>query len=329
MKHAILPLTLVAFLAATADAPTFVPKNRTVVKRTLEMKGTRDLSSEAIEVAGEHQTNPNPFRKVELSWKYAVTDNYDRCVNDKIERLKRTYDSLAKSRTEKAKDQKGAEVSKEVRETCDLEGKTVTFAWDDKKEIYTPSFEDDGDKALLADLDLDMDYREFLPDPKAETGAKWEKDFADVKLNLLRPGGDLPFHSEVPARPMDMRMRAAVWDATKGKIEFELKPATGEGANRVAHIHFHGVNGADASTDAEANEEGPSKLELHDEQTFEGELVWDMDACRARSIEWSSKGTMVLKVSSPVKSKSGEEATLVRAFTFDTDYDYTGSFEVQ
>lgn len=329
MKSALLTLPLVAFLAATADTPTFVPKNRAVVKRTLSMKGTRDLKAESMDVAGEHQDNPEPFRKIDMGWKHVVTDTYDKCAGDRVERLKRSYESLAKNRSDKGKDPKGNEATRDIVETCDLEGKTVTFAWDAAKETYAASFEDDSDKELLKDLDLDMDYRAFLPEGEVKPGDKWVKDFADVKSYLLRPGGDLPFHTDTPARPMDLRMRAAVWDATKGKIDFELKPATGEGDERVAHIRFTGTIAVEAATEPEGDEKGPQRLEVKDDQTFEGELVWDMHANRARSLEWSSKGTLLFKVSDAVKSPTGEEATLVHSFTYDCAYDYTGSFEEQ
>jgi hypothetical protein len=329
MKIAILSVAFAVSLAAVGDTPTFVPQNRAVVKRTLTMKGTRDLVSEAQSFGDQQQTNPNPYRKVDLNWKYVVTDTYDKVAGERVDRLKRTYDSLAESRAEKAKDQKGADVSKAVDKTFGLEGKTVTFAWDEAKGSHVASFEDDSDKELLKDLVLDMDYREFLPQGEVKPGDKWVRDFADVKLYLLRPGGDMPFQAESPTRALDLRARAAVWDGWKGKVEFELKPTTGEGAERVSTIHFTGSTSTDAATDAVEGEKGPARIELHEEQTFEGDLVWDMHQNRARSIEWASKGTMMLRVHVQAQAKTGEAGTLVQAQTFDTAYDYAGSFEAQ
>lgn len=336
MKHArihslapILPVALFALLAGRADSPKFQAREGVVVKRTLEMKGTRDLQSQAMELGDERQVNPNAFLHIDLGWKHVVKDEYVKCTDERVDHLKRTYDSLEKSRTEKSKDQAGAEKTNEVKETCDLEGNSVNFVWNADKKEYAKSFEDKGDEALLADLELDMDYREFLPAPDAEVGAKWERDLADLKVYLLRPGGDLPFHAEKPPRPLDTRMRAIVWDATKGKVEFELKPSTETDGRKLAHIHFKGQNTVDASAEAESGEPGPSRLAMADSQTFEGELVWDLAAGRAHGIEWNAKGTMVLKVSLPVKSKEGEDLTLIQAFTFATEYDYTGSFDVE
>lgn len=332
----ILPLALVALIASSADAPSFVPKEGAVVKRTLEMKGTRELSSEAMEAGDDRQTNPNPNRRIDLGSKFVVTDTYEKCAGDRIESLKRTYESLAKGRTDKTQDQKGADVSKVLRETCDLEGQTVTFKWNAEKKTYEMSFDgaDEGahDEELLRDLELDMDYREFLPDDDVEPGVKWERDFADLKTHLLRPGGDLPFHTDTPMRSFDLRMRNAVWDATQGKIELELGPVTEEDGQKLGHIKFRGTTLTEAALDAEPDERGPklpSRYEVRDEQQIEGELVWDLGAARARSIAWNSKGTMMLKISFPAKSRTGEDVTGVQAQTFDTDYDYTGSFEVQ
>ncbi|MDZ4772874.1 MAG: hypothetical protein SGI72_07030 [Planctomycetota bacterium] len=332
LVHSVAPLAALAFVALTAnvvDVPTFAPQEGLVLDRTLTMSGTRDLRAESMEVGDERQTNPDPFTHIEIAWKHVVVDEFVKCTEERVSKLKRTYETLEKSRTETRKDQAGAEKSNKVVETCALEGKSVLFVWDAEKNEYAKSFAGEGDEELPADIEADMDYREFLPEKDAEIGAKWERDFADVKLYLLRPGGDLPFKSEVPPRPLDLRMRAAVWDATSGKVAFTWMPDTELDGKKLAKIHFKGTNKVEAVEDAKADEKGPSRLAVSDDQTFEGDLLWDTVANRAHSLEWSAKGTMVLKVSLPAKSPGGEDATVVQAFTFDTAYDYTASFEVQ
>ncbi len=330
--HCLAPLAallLVSFASTWVDGLTFTPKEGQTVKRTVTMSGTRDLRAESMEVGDERQTNPDPFMHIDIAWKHVVVDEFEKCKGSRVLQLKRTYEALEKGRKETRKDKAGEEKKNEIAETCALEGQSVTFTWDAESKSYTKSLEDGGDEELVSDLEADMDYREFLPEGEAVLGAKWERDFADLKLYFLRPGGDLPFKTETAPRALDLRMRKAVWDATEGKVEFAWLPETEKDGKKLAKIHFKGTNVVAAGEDAKADEKGPSRLEVKDEQTFEGDLLWDTAAARAHSIEWSAKGTMLLKVFLPAKSPTGEEATLVQAYTFDTAYDYTGSFEVQ
>lgn len=324
-------LSLVA-LAGDAAAPRFTPKEGTTVRRTLEMSGKRELQSLVMQIGDETHPATGAEMHVELSWKQVTKDELGPCTDGRVQKLTRSYESLERRRKERSPGKDGEERVVENDETCDLEGKSVVFKWNADKDQYECKFAGDekGDDELLADLEADMDYRALLPEKDAAPGAKWKLDLADVKGCFLRPGGDLPFHGEKPAREMDLRMRKAVWESTKGEVELELGEAREEDGHHLSVIRFHGKELADASTDADGDEPGPSRLELTGEESIEGELTWDLDAGRAKGISWNAKGNLVLKVSIPVKKKDSDEtATLVQAFTFDTDYDYTGSFEVE
>lgn len=324
----LLSLALVALLGQ-GEAPRFVPKEGVTVRRTLEMKGTRELTSLVLQIGDETQPADGAKRHVELSWRQVTKDEIGTCSADRVDVLTRTYEKLERHRLERAPGRDGQEQVVEIDETCDLEGRSVRFTWNADEDLYTRKFAgpEEGQAELLADLEADMDYREFLPEKGAEAGAKWERDFADVKVYFLRPGGDLPFHGETPTRALDRRMREAVWDATGGRVEFQLgTPREEEGRHLVA-ITFRGKNTAEAGLDADGDEPGPTRLELSADETFEGQLTWDLDAHRARSIEWNAKGRLVLEVSLPIQRKdSDEKGTLVQAYSFDTDYDYTGTF---
>ncbi|MBL8858244.1 MAG: hypothetical protein JNL28_07070 [Planctomycetes bacterium] len=323
------PLALVTLALSPASEPRFTPIDGASIERTLEMKGTRELKSLVMKFGDQSEEVPDAKIHVDLGWKYVVVDEFKKCKADHIDALTRTFESLEKKRSELSTDAKGAEKKRAVEEECDLEGKSVDFKWNAERKEYDVKFagEEAGDKELLTGLELDMDYRGFLPEAGAEVGAKWNVDFADLKGALMRPGGDLPFHLEQPPRPMDLRMRDAVWDANQGTVALELGAVTEADGAQLQKILFKGTNTVSASVDAEADEPGPTKLALEDELTIEGTLVWDVKAGRAHSLEWSSKGGMVLTVYLPAKGPDGEKATIEQVFTFDTEYDYTGTFK--
>lgn len=321
------PIVLVALaLRPVADAPQFSPKEGTVVTRTFELKGTRELAKLTMRAGEKSQDIDGASMHIDMSWKYVTKDELEKCSKDSIQKLSRTYETLEKSRSETKKDQAGEDHKTDTSETCDLAGKTVLFAWDADKKEYTKKFDGEGDAELLENLELDMDYTALLPAADAEAGAKWEVDFADAKLALLRPGGDMPFHSGKEPLPVEKKMRSADWDAKKGKVSLELGKTTEEDGHKLATIKFHGDITSDADAERDGEDKGPAKLRVEDNEKFEGELVWDLSAGRASSIEWNSKGAMTLTVSIAAQSKDGEDLMVEQVFTFDTDYTYTGKF---
>lgn len=318
-------------IAPLPDAPAFRPREGAVVKRTHTMKGTRELQSLALKVGDDVRPVEGANLHIEQASRIVVKDEYEKCAPGRVTSLARSYLELERSRSERSTDPKGLEKKQDTEETCDLEGKTVRFTWNADEGAYGAKFAGDeaGELEELAGLECDMDYREFLPGEGVEVGAKWERDLADLKVYLKRPGGDLRFHGEKPTRALDERMRAAVWDAMKGKVELQLGPAFEEDGEARQKILFRGTDAVDTGVDAEGDEPGPSRLAMRDEQTFEGELVWDLAAGRARSIEWTTKGTLVLEISLPMQAKDGSDLTLVQSFTFDTEYAYEGSFALE
>ena len=325
------PIVVVTLaLNGVADAPAFMVKEGARIQRTIEMTGKRELSKVHIQAGEKSQDFPGGTLSLALSSKLVVTDEYDALTDGKIKKLTRSFDTLEKSRTESSQNAKDEKQTRDLPEKCDLDGKTVVFSWNADKKEYDVKPKDEGvDAKLCADLDVDMDYRAFLPEADAAVGAKWEGDLADLKLALLRPGGDLPFHGEKEATTMDLRMRANVWDNTKGKVAFELKATREEDGKKIAPIAFSGTLAVDAETEREGDEKGPSKLHVHDTEKFEGELAWDLEAGRPVALKWSSSGEMALTISAPAKTKEGEDIVVDQTLTFDVEYEYTGAFEAK
>ncbi len=315
-------LTLVV-AKPVSDVPHFVCKDGDTIRRTLEMKGTRELTHLSTQIGEETKDAEDFHISIDMSQKLVVDDEVKDCAADRATKIERTYVTLEKSRTET---RSGPSDSKtEHPETSDLQDKKVLFAWNAEKKAYSRTI--DGEKSdLTENLEADMDYLPLLPAKDADAGAKWDVDFADVKTALLRPGGDIQFHGKTEVQPMDKRLRDGAWDALKGKLSLELGSPRDEDGKKLVTISFKGDMSYDAGVEREGEEKGPTKLHAEDAQKIEGKLEWDMQAGRAQSIEWTAKGQMKIAVSGAAKMPDGSNADFVQMMTFDEEYTYTGTF---
>lgn len=319
---------LAAFARPTADVPRFEPTKGTSVQRTLEMHGARELKTLKLQVGDQEQEVPGASMHQTSTWKHVVVDEFRAVKDGRVTELARTYETLAKSRSETTPGKGGEERTTEAEETCDLAGKVVVFTWKADREAYVPRFEsDEGDAKLLEDLVAPMDYEGFLPPAGTEEGGTWKGDFDDLRVALMRPGGDLPFHGEQKPLPLDKRVRAAMWDGLKGEIEFTLGATKqGDDGTRTT-IQFKGTYASEARGEREDDEKGPNVLALHGTYEFEGELRWDVDAKRAAGLTWKTKGTLEVRTEMPVQTRDGADTTLVQSMILDDEADYTVSFE--
>lgn len=323
-------VALFAAAALIVDAPRFAPKEGSSVKRTLTMKGTRDLKSVTMKAGGEEQTSSDAHLHFDISSKYVVVDEFTSVADFEVKKLTRTFESLTKNRTETSQEPKsGEEKHREIPETCELEGKSVVFTWNAAKEEYDVAFKDGTrDEKLLGKLEMDMDYRGFLPKAGAEVGAKWTVDLAEIKGAMFHPSGELPFHGEKEMPALDRRMRDALWESTKGEMKLELQAARDEDGIKVAVITFKGSFDSDAGTEREEGEKGPAKMHAVDAQTFEGELLWNAAAGRPHALSWRSEGSLRLVVLiGKAKNKEGEEVEIEQTLLFDEEYAYSAKME--
>jgi hypothetical protein len=327
--HPLSALAVALMCAPIAEDLRVVPKEGVTIERTLSMKGHRELKSVTIKAGGQERTDTESKMHVDMSWKYVVQDAYVSVADGRVKKLERTFTELAKGRVETTPDPKGGEARvRDLGETCKLEGKTAVFAWDADKKAYAVELKDgEKDGAAASALELDMDYSAFLPPAGAEVGATWEGDLAELKGALLRPGGNLPFKSQNEIKPMDARMRDAVWDATKGKLKLELRAPREEDGVQVAVIAFEGTLDTDASIRRTEGEEGPASMQAIDAQTFKGELLWNSAAGRAHAIAWKSKGSMTVMANlGKLKAKNGEDVEPEQTLVFDEEFEYAGKF---
>jgi hypothetical protein len=322
---AVAALTLF-FVAPTSDAPRFVCKEGVTVKRTLAMKSKRELTKFTIRTGDSSLDHKDIHRTRQAGSKQVVRDEVRACADGEVTQLARTYETLERTSSEHIQAPDG-ENTIDMPETSELLAKTVVFTRADDMKSWKRTIEAGAADELTADLEADMDYRVLLPDGNAQAGAQWDVDFAAAKTALLHPGGDLPFHGKDEPKSMDKRLRKLAWDATKGKLSLELGTPRDEDGRKLVDIQFKGDMSYDASTTPQGDEQGPRSVRVEDAQKLEGKLVWNLDAGRAQSIEWTSKGRLALTVGGTAKQKDGTDVEAEQIQAFDEEYAYTGAFE--
>ena len=127
---------------------------------------------------------------------FVVTDVLEELHDGRPTRLVRSFDELSGQETATFAGEDGEEVDETPR-TSELEGKRVVFAWDEEQGAHEAAFAEgvEGDEALLAELEEDMDLRELLPGREVEPGESWEIE-PEVFDRLMSPGGDLALVAE-------------------------------------------------------------------------------------------------------------------------------------
>jgi hypothetical protein len=321
---------LLSALHGTSDAPHFTPKAGVSIKRTLEMKGVRELRSMVIKAGDKEQNIEDVEVGNYFTSKNVILDEYLEVAEKRVIELGRTFESLAKSNTEKRKAQSKKEEAREVPETCALEGRTVVFTWNAEKKAYDRKFKSgDHDEQALAKLNVDMDYAELLPPPDTAEGVKWHVELVDVKTSLLRPAGYLPFKTERKPPAMELRLRDAAWEGTTGHLELAWSTRPEADGLKLAAIVFEGTLAVEASVDREDEKNAPDNLGTSSSEKIHGELLWDLARGGPHSIEWTSTGTARVRIKGKQPTQDGQEIEMEQIMSFDQEYTFKGTFEVK
>lgn len=275
-------LALAVGFVCAGTAPHFAPADATTLQKTIETETHLKTTSVSIEFDGEEQSGDEDGDAsfgFDDTGKYVVTDVYVKSAKGRPLHLERTFDELTGTTVQTWKGGEEESETKKEQES-ELASKTVVFKWDDKKEEYAPSFQDDkGDSALLADLDEDLDFRAFLPEGDVKGDATWSVDGALAKIFLF-PGGDLKMKSKDDEDKDDGKMDRDLREHIKGKFVATYKGTREEGDKKYAVIELKG----DLKTNGETDSEEEGKIELSLEYVLTGEILWDTAGNHVHSV---------------------------------------------
>ncbi|MDP6955191.1 MAG: hypothetical protein QF599_04380 [Planctomycetota bacterium] len=290
----------------------FAPQEGARVRRTVEISREQSLEEALMEIDGEvlgedEFSAGDEHSKGSLS--LVVVDEYS-AVDDQGEltRLTREFELIEEASGFEAFWEDGEEQNS-GEGTSELEGEAVVFEWDEEQEDYLAEFAagSSGDVSLLDGLDISMDLEWFLPQDSVEIGAVWEiePDFYEL---LTMPGGDLAIEMEYSEEQGeeddhygddedlagDDEAGEAEWSGT---IRCELAAIEELEGRSMGYIELElEVEVFSAMEFSEADSEGEFSLALEETETHElkGELIWDLKAGHAHSLELTGEMTTVM-----------------------------------
>lgn len=296
----------------------FVPESGTKVTRQWSRESRRTLSQITVSTGEETRSAEVPSVVVISKARLVVSDSFPEVNRDRPVRIVRTYDAIEKSAEETATTPDG-ERETTVKEVSDLAGRSIVFAWDGESGAYKCSLEDGAESSTsdtpLEALVADMDLTGFLPTQPASVGDHWPVSFDAVRYGFLRPGGRLEFRDDEGRRHAgkERAISDAAWKGLEGECTATLKELRDEDAVRVAVIALEG----EFSTSAELeSDDGSQTAGMKHSEKFEGELLWDVRANRARSMEIESKADFQLLESRAGKQPDGTSVRLSRTLDF-------------
>jgi len=291
----LVPVLAVLLVPGGGPEPlTFSPAAGTTLQRDCSWSHTLELESLSVQFNGEDvpaeylEAAEGSMSREET---IVVTDVLETMGDGRPERLVRTFDELSARETLAF----GGEPSEEIG-ASELEGKRVVFRWNAESDAHEAEWAEgeEGDEALLAELEEDMDLRALLPGRAVEPDERWEIE-VEVFDRLLSPGGDLALVSPSDEEDEDDDSDQQFRENIDGSFVARYVGSSEEDGTRVGVIAVT----IEARTFAEqplGEDERPEGFEgtrrVEMEVELEGELHWDLEHGHARLFELS--GTMAL-----------------------------------
>ncbi len=354
LTAAVITPVLVAFNMPGASIEFGVSEGATV-KKTFANVVEIALDDMSMTMNGEEPPMmPEMDMTVTTTYDVVVEDEYLALMDGAPKKLKRTYESIT---TETAVameiDMMGNVQNNDVSipSSSELEGETVLFTWNGESSEYDASFPDDeGDKELLENLSEDLDLRSLLPDGEVSEGDEWTIDAASLAA-VLAPGGDLKLVPEdvegMDMGGMDMggnmgSMSDWFNEGLTGKVTGTFVEMVKEGDDSLAKIKVvvkienavdltemiqEAMENAEMPPEAEGMEMDIDHMDLEIEFEAEGELLWNLAAGHAQSLELSGDFAMVMDMGMAMSIPGMGEMEMEQTIEMSGTMKSTASFE--
>lgn len=191
-RSALLVAPLCLALAPVVDDLAFRPKDGSEVTKTFANSMELGVDDLSMTVDGNDMSEMVPLDEAQMSMtsSITITDKYVKVADGRPTELVRSFDAIDSSVEAGAETTSNEELEK-------LEGKKVSFKWNEENSDYDVAYhESEGDAEMLDRLAEDMDLRALLPDRWVKTGDKWEVDakglmsvvFAGMRLDKIDMG---------------------------------------------------------------------------------------------------------------------------------------------
>ena len=295
---------------ASGDTLRFAPADGAELTKVFTTTGKLEATEAEIVVPGE---SGEVGVELAAEWERGLKlrDTYVACSDGRPTELRRAFEELSHEVQSALLVEVGGVVEVEdpaaATGESELEGTTVTFAWNPESGSYRKAFADgEGDAELLEGLAENTDLRGFLPRDEVSDGDRWDVE-AEAVVALLRPGGDLSLAIEsdgtaweAPAAGIEAWFYTDLGDFVSSDAEVDAT-CTYEGRSQVDG-RDHGVVAIEVELSCESDvRDGmqdaidriadmlPGAVEVTTADLTvtmegEGELVWDLEAGHARSL---------------------------------------------
>ncbi|MCB9915165.1 MAG: hypothetical protein H6828_08455 [Planctomycetes bacterium] len=255
-------------------------------------------------------------------------DEYAKLSEGRAGSITRHFETLATTSQQSLTDPEGEEHEEETPGTSELEGTTVVFTLDEDDGSYGVAYAEDvedGDEALLADLDAVADFSWYLPAEAVEVDDTWPIDL-DAFRHTGGLSGDLHIVREGDEEDPDDDFGEQFDDHLDGELEGRLVEVVEEDGRRIAVIAIQ----ADLTTEIEQTEDleiedGEGELTRTFEFSFEltGELRWDVDGGHCAALTLSGDVGMELTEDSEIHG-SGHTIEITQK----QDFEGTVTYEI-
>lgn len=325
--------------------------------KTFTFRGEFETALVDIGVSGMEVEVPEVEMSAKWSRKIVVEDEYRALRAGAPKELVRSFEDLAHE-FECSIDISGSELSHQEEGELDaasaLEGTRVLFTWNDDTEVYDKRYvdEEDGDVELLEELEEDMDLRALLPEGEVDAGDDWQIA-PSAFLTVLQPGGDLGLElgrgetersSEMSAAGLDPRMAGALeaflgTPSDDSEVSAKLVEVREVDGRRIAIVALT----AELETSSNRTELYEAWMRQYDpdeegvvvelqealvtcECKLAGELAWDVEAGRARSLELAGDAIVTLKRSVSV-DLDGQQVEVEMELEMEGELSMSATFE--
>lgn len=294
----------------------------TRVSREWSRESRRTLKQITVTAGDETKSDDKASVTIDSKARLVVSDTFTAAEDERPVRIVRRYDAIEKSAHESATTPDGERES-DLKEVSDLAGRTIVFTWNEERGMYDCAFDEgeagsekpESSDTPLETLAMDMDLQGFLPSKPVSVGDEWPVSMDAIRYGFLRPGGRLEFRDEQGRRhsSLERAMSEKAWRALEGECTATLKEFREDGGARLGVIRLEG----ELSTSAEVeSDDGSMTGGMEHSEVFEGELLWDVGASRARSMDIQSKIEFTLIESRQGKQSDGTPLRVRRTLEF-------------
>jgi len=340
MKFLLPPLALFCLASSAREGVTlrYAPEEGTVLQRTFVAEASYHLADMSASIDGEALDRPDELPDYRMGFEehIAVTDTLRSVADGRPLELVRTFDELRQESTDSV-----GEEETESTLSSHLQGRSVTFRWDEDEERFMAEASDgeeldDGVAAWLAE---DMDLRLVLPAEEVEVGDEWEIA-PELYLAFMWPSGLLDFRAADAEEPSDdeRSMSRQTIERIEGSGTARLEEVREEDGVRVAvlSVELEITTGSDSVLPAlsEDDIERPEiTIEVEIERTLAGTILWDLEHGHALSAEFECEASRLHTESWTITGENDEgeeiEAEVEQSRLLEGTIKYSATIERQ